>query len=1005
MNISSFVARVRQNATLERSRFPAITWRFPDGRTCLLNENGHFEGLDLLANGEVIIEAEVKFPAVYPAAWWEGQALEVVVTTLFPCRLEAQGRVVFEDNFRVPVAVGPALVEVLPEMRRGETIRLRHVIKLPGHQISPWHRLRFSTPALRARAEQFDVLASQFELAAALAETPREKDALERAMRGHEEGGENGEIEEILSVFAEKIGKLFIHVVGHSHIDLNWLWTWPDTREVIRRDFRSVLGLMDEFPELTFSHSQPVTYEVIAREEPALFEKVRAHIRSGRWEPISMTWVEQDSFLTGGEAHARQLLHGVRYTRDVLGFSPVVYHAPDTFGHPGNLPQLAASAGAKYYYHFRCNPGGDWPAYWWEGQDGSRVLALCTFSYNGTITAGDLAAAALRAWRHGFTESMYFHGIGDHGGGPTRHGLEALRRFQRHPLLPRAQCSTIAAYGARVRSSGVDLPVFRGESRTIFEGCYTTHGDTKAMNRRGENALLAAETLAALAGIDAGGPLDGAWRKVLFNQFHDILAGSAIHEVYEGHAADFREVQSAVDEVAARARPVLAAGLPEGTLAVMNTLPEPREDWVFVPKALGDPGGAQAVPGGWGFVAKAQSYGVEPCAPRKDGALTVGPAYGAFDLRHDDMLGEAAAKAPYFLVETPHFRVYVRRDSGIFAGFLDKRVNRELVGYGMRRQSEYLDTARPDLALNVLQILEEKPHRMSAWQMHEVWSERSLITGAETRVLESGPARCVIEARHSPGASVILQRAIFYADLPWVDFETEIDWQEPGNQDVGIPNLKVSFHARLEETQAWFEGPFGAVRRPADGQETPVQRWLDVGGDAYGVALLNDSKYGCDVLGGRLRLSLVRSAYDPDAIADIGRHLIRYRLVPHPGSWREAGIPALAASFNRPLTVFRAPGAAETAASVRPVLNGDRAIAISCLKPAADGRGIILRLHDREGTGGVTRIEGLPAAWDIFETDLTEQDQGRVDALRFTPWQVRTFRAIPKSTSRPCHTK
>ena len=286
---------------------------------------------------------------------------------------------------------------------------------------------------------------------------------------------------------------------------MNWLWTWNDTNNVIYRDFKSVLALMDDYPELTFTHSQPATYENIRQQAPELFARVVEFIRQGRWEPATLTWVEGDTNMASGEAMARQLLESVLYSRQQLGAVPTTFLAPDTFGHAGNLPQLAASAGAARYYHHRCNPGQAdlWPAYWWEGQDGTRLLAISTPSYNGDIRARDLAETAMRALKHGQSDSLHFHGIGDHGGGPARQNLDALRRFQQHPLLPAARCSTLARYTQRLLEAGGALPVQRGESSTIFEGCYTTHGDIKRYNRHGENLLCTADTLAALAGISA----------------------------------------------------------------------------------------------------------------------------------------------------------------------------------------------------------------------------------------------------------------------------------------------------------------------------------------------------------------------------------------------------------------------------------------------------------------------------------------------------------------------
>jgi alpha-mannosidase len=319
----------------------------------------------------------------------------------------------------------------------------------------------------------------------------------------------------------------------------------------------------------------------------------------------------------------------------------------------------------------------------------------------------------------------------------------------------------------------------------------------------------------------------------------------------------------------------------------------------------------------------------------------------------------------------------------------------------MRRGSDYLDTARADLAFNVLQLLDEHPHGMSAWHMDEVQAEHSLLHGATTRVVEAGPARLVIETQREARGSQMVQRTIFYRDLARVDFQIDVDWRELGSAQSGVPNLKVAFTARLPECEAWFETPFAAVRRASDGQEVPALRWADVGGDSYGIALLNDSKYGYDALGGRLRLTLLRSAYEPDAISDIGQHTIRYSLLPHPANWREAQVVRHAAGFNQPLLARHVPSDRPPAAMSdqhwRPYLSHNSSVQIAGLKPAHGQRGWILRLYESGGRTAEVEVCGLPegvCAWqaNIIEDRLSQLDV-RNGAIRlvFHPWQVQTI--------------
>ena len=328
---------------------------------------------------------------------------------------------------------------------------------------------------------------------------------------------------------------------------------------------------------------------------------------------------------------------------------------------------------------------------------------------------------------------------------------------------PLPKCSTLAGYTERVLVAGAALPVQRGESSTIFEGCYTTHGDIKRYNRHGENLLCTADTLAALAGV-ANDVLRPAWQTLLFNQFHDILDGSGIHETYFKCATEFEEITAAASAVTTSALAVLQRGLPAGSVAVTNPLGWEREDWVSVPGMTGA-GTAllvgshgqctvgQYTPAGLGFVARVPAFGtvsyrVEESKPAEDGSLVADLAFAPTDNREFNLLSDNRQEPPYYKIETPFFRVYLRRDSGILVSFYDKRVGRELVGFGMRRGSDYTDAARADLALNVLQFEEEHPHPMTAWHLDEVHTTHSLLRGATTQLVEAGPVRLVFSVQH-----------------------------------------------------------------------------------------------------------------------------------------------------------------------------------------------------------------------------------------------------------------
>ncbi len=1009
--VAEALARLRGAADRLATAWPDMEWS-PPGKSggALVLAGGEFSELVLEPGRVLELRSRLRVPASVEGVELRGEPLDVMLDSIYPLELEYEGATVFSDALP-EVAPGPALVRAVPRLKEGENGELTLRVNVPSSASWPWLRLRFSTPGLRHRFELLDVAWSQLALAAEVATGPKELAAVEAAARvvldaDLEHAGDPrvaGRLEAMASALAglsERVRRLRVHVIGHSHIDMNWLWTWPDTVEVIKRDFATILALMDDYPELTFTHSQPATYEVVRERAPALFAKLREQVRAGRWEPATMQWVESDLNMVSGESLAHHLTEGVAYTRRHFGRSPNVFLAPDTFGHGGNIPQLAAAAGAKCYYHHRCNPGGQdlWPAYWWEGDDGTRLLALSTPSYNGLITAGSVAQAALRAHRHGQQAALLFHGVGDHGGGPTREGLEALRRFETVPCLPDARCSTLGAYADEVLASAAGFPVHKGELNTIFEGCYTTHVEAKQGNRRAENLLATAETLAALAGLDERERLGDAWHLVLFNQFHDIFCGSSVNAAYEANAEDLASAQAAATAVIDRGLARLESRAAGVEFSVTNPLGWDRQEVVLVPLKEAGRGAVRLVspeggstPGQW--------------TPQGLAFLAQVPAFAtvAYKVRPDqeplspiDVAGELL----YITAETESFNVRVHRPSGAIVSLVDKRVGRELVGFGTRRGSDYLDTARFDLALNVHQLLEERIHPMSAWHLDEVINESSLLDGALTELVETGPVRVVVKVERTFRNSRIEQLIVFYNQLPRIDFETVLDWQEPSGPETGIPNLKVAFNARLPETESWYESPYGAARRPADGQEVPALRWADVGGREYGLALLNDGRHGHDALGGRLRLTLVRSAFDPDPASDFGIHRLRYSLVPHPGDWRDAGIPRQAAEFNQPLiprlTSVKPGSAARRRQSWRPRLAGSPNVQLAALKPALSGQGLVLRLQETFGRPGEAVVEGLPANRRAFQATITEDlldelplRDGRL-RLPMRPWQVAT---------------
>lgn len=991
-----------------------------------LRQVGVFEKFSVHAGVGVDLEVDLELPETLHGVSLIGEPLQLTINSLRPIDILVDGARVFGDSLPV-VASGPALIDVVHEIRAGHNGRLTlRVLPTAVPLDGDWGRtgvtIQFTTPSLRARWHILDLALARLELAREFATTddqvastiiaanavPADFDILTTAELTEIFGGSTsaqGLAHSLRWLDAVLVG-YHIHCIGHSHIDLAWLWTYDDTREVIFRDMRSVVELFDDYPEFRFTHSQARGYCEIEESHPQLFTRLVDLIAAGRLEPATMQWVEADVNLPSGPAQARQIIEGVRYSRERLGVSPTVFLAPDTFGHSGNLPQLAKQAGAEVYYSHRANAGFSevgrhWQCYWWEGDDGSRLLTVGTPIYLGPVTASRLARDIIDLGvRNGITEICYFYGVGDHGGGPTRADLDTIRALNASAVFPLVRCSTVSEYVHALLATKPNLPVVRGESEHVFEGTYITHSDAKRMNRESENALVEAETLAAMAGIDPGEQLSTAWRGVLHHQFHDILGGSAVAGAYAHQSVDAQEALRFARALSARALAAIASRVTPGTLVVTNPLGTHRHDVVTVAAEL--LGGQNGVTDPAGSVIPSQISAngdlvfVAELGAFESIELTVGSA----SQTTADLLRVTTDVRPGFLeIESQFFRAEIRLDSGIVTTLVDQTSGRTLVGR-TGNSPESMRQLRPELGLGALVYTHELPHPMTSWVADDVDYERVLLGTGSTTVVEQGPVRVVLETRHEFLRSKATVRTTFYAALPWIDYEIEVDWREIGSSHRGVPALGVSFGTRLPSPDLWVESPFSAVRREPDGYLGAMLRWADLGSKTAGLLVANDSKYAVDALGPRMRIALVRSAYDPDPVSDAGRiDITRLRVYPHSGPWQDAGVLGIAAGLNHPLKVNLADGTTGggTLSILKPHIEGNSSVAIAALRYVANG--VIAQVYDASGRGGRATIAGLAAGCRVSRCDLLGAPQesfvsdssGRIE-LDFRPFELKTLR-------------
>jgi len=800
-----------------------------------------------------------------------------------------------------------------------------------------------------------------------------------------------------LSKLADEAKKFKIHLVAHAHIDMNWLWPWEDTVKTIKETFKSMIKLMKKYPDFRFSQSQAVTYKVVEERFPDLFEAIKKYVKESRWDSTASMWVESDLNMGGTEALVRQFLYAKNYMKEVFDFEPKVCWQPDTFGHIWTMPQLMRKAGCKYYYFMRCGKGET--IFWWESPDGTRVLAF-TSRYNNFVTPGNIVDLAINLYkRYGLKTSMFVYGVGDHGGGATEEDIEAAHKIQKKPTLPQVIFSSTHKFFEQIEEelNSIDLPVIRDELQFIFDGCYTTHADFKRYNRLCERLLVDAEKFSAFSGTYPREALHKAWKNMLFNQFHDILCGSGAPEAYIYPRELAEEALRIANEVLRESLKCISMKIkysrPGVPIVAFNPLAWERIDVIKaqVPSEL--------IPKEPVIMsADGEMIPVQRCGDNIIFVAKVPPmGYRTFYLMERDEACQSSSNlvATENVIENEYFRVEVERESGIIKSLYDKSANRFVFKKDRYRSTKPLNS-------NLFQILYEVPHNMSAWVIGEISRIENLIRGAKVELVESGPVRATLRVTHHYRNSTIIQNISLYSGIPRIDFNVILDWKEVSNDEVEAPMLKVAYTPILGNSKATYEIPFGYIERPADGSEVPALRWVDVSDGEYGVSLLNDSKYGFDVKGNTIRMTLIRTSYSPDPKPDQGIHEINYSIYPHRKGWKEALTFRKGYELNHPIETFVViektnlkPSVAEETSflQVKP-----ENVVVSCVKLGENSKDYIVRIYDAVGVRSNAEIIFGFNVKEAYEVDFLERDlkplPTRVNTVRVTlqPFEIKTIR-------------
>jgi alpha-mannosidase len=768
---------------------------------------------------------------------------------------------------------------------------------------------------------------------------------------------------------AGQIRRDTLHLVGNSHIDAAWLWPWSETSgDVIPNTWRTSLKLAAMFPGYVFAGSAAAYYDAMDRLQPTLADSLRAAVTAGQWAIVGGWWVEPDQNIPSGESLARQGLYGQRYFQRRTGHRARVGWTPDSFGYPWTLPQIYRQAGLDYFVtqKIRWNDSTQLPydAFWWEGRDGTRLFTYNPFGYDHDLAAGQLIRDRLDDVRRnaGIHHQIVLYGVGDHGGGPTIEMLERAERLRRVPTFPVMQYDNPDRALATLRASQPDstFPVWRDELYLEkHRGTFTTQARQKRSARHSETQLRTAEALAAVdTSAYPRARLEGAWHRVLFNEFHDILPGSGIHPVYLDANANYDSAWATLDTMTTRAFGDLRARL--------DTRNGPgRAVSVVVFNALTWPRGSV----------------VRALLPRGDTAMFLArdvPPLGArvFPVRAGAALASRlpAPTVGSTWLENGFLRVEVDPTTGAITRLYDKRSRREVLAAGGRG--------------NVLQIFGDIPREWDAWDIGytgEQWEVT--LTSSLERSSDPGEARLGFTRRW--GTSTFHQTLVLGRETRFVDVVNDVDWQETHKL------LKVAFTFGVSPDSATYEIPYGTIGRSCRPRtqaerakyEVAGQRWADLSDSTYGVSLLNDSKYGWDCRGNVLRLSLLRSPLWPDSLADRGRHHFRFALYPHAGDWRAARTERLAAEYNTPLLAAAEsphPGALGRAVSFASV--DAPGVELSWVKRAEDSDALILRLVEWHGRPATATVRLRPEIRSAHKSNFLE-DPG--EAVPVTAHTVR----------------
>lgn len=829
--------------------------------------------------------------------------------------------------------------------------------------------------------------------------------------------------------FYEKIcGTLNVtaSTIGHTHIDIAWLWTVEQTREKLARSFSTVLNLMKQYPEYKFMSSMPQLYKFLKEDYPKLYEKVKERIKEGRWEADGAMWVEADCNLASGESLVRQILYGTRFFENEFGVKCNVLWLPDVFGYNAALPQIMKKSGIKYF--MSCKMGWNdtnrmpFDTFMWKGLDGSEVLAhfiTTTYprasvtsyatDYNGQLFP-ETVMGAWNKYRNKLLNDdvLISFGYGDGGGGPTKEMLENNRRMNKGiPGCPKTEICTVNEYFDKLKDRlGNSEKVPRWNGEIYFEyhrGTYTSMSREKRANRKNEIGLSNAEKLSTIDMVINNNvykkeELDRNWELVLRNQFHDILPGSCIKEVYEVTENEHKQVEKSMSKIIGDSVDNISRkiNLSNDSIVLFNTLSFDRNDIIEVDIPR-DYDKIKIIDGNKEEVKIQTSTGEDNKNIVFYAQNIPANGYSVYYVcdKENTIDGRCEDNAEEFQISKSrmvnrYFDVRID-EKGSFTSIYDKTNNREILKRNHRG--------------NRLLAYEDKPMAYENWNISNYYKEKvwEIDEVVRAQIVEDGPIRKILEIEKCFSKSKIVQKIVLYRDMNRIDFDTYVDWKET---DI---LLKASFPVDVNARKAAFDVQFGNVERSTHNNtswdkaqyEVPAHKWVDISEEGYGISLLNDCKYGYDVKDENLNITLLKSGTYPNPDADKEEHRFIYSLYPHRGNWKDADTNSMALCLNVPVISKYEKAHDGSLPDNMSFIDIDcNNVCIDTIKKAEDGQDIIVRMYEfcnkrtRVTCNAYFDLAGVSEC-DLMENNIESADyENKCFSFEIKPYEIKTFRLL-----------